>query len=83
MAVVKGIGRVTMAVAAVLLVGIGASMKVGIAALDSEKGSSNFLILNCFLLVWWLTFLLLFLESPVFFLGVCAFTSGAMVGLVG
>ena len=74
-------GRAAMVVAAVL---VGASMKVVIVALDSKEGSSNFLILNCFLLAWWFTFLLLFLESLVFFfLGVSAFTSGDMMGLLG
>ena len=41
---------IAVVVAAVLVVVIGASVKEGIAALDSEKGSSNFLILTYFLL---------------------------------
>ena len=45
-AVVEGTGRGAVVVAAVLAVGIDASMKVVIAALGSEKVSSNFLILN-------------------------------------
>ena len=82
-AVVKGTCRIAVAMAAVLVVGVGASMKVGIAALDSEKDSSNFLILNCFQLAWWFTLLLLFIESLVFFfLGVCAFTNSDLVGLL-
>ena len=64
--------------------GIGPSMKVSIAALDSEKGSSNFLILNCFLLAWSFTFLHLFFASLVsVFFEVCAFVNGDMVGLLG
>ena len=52
MMMVKGPSRVAVVVAVVLVVGTGVSVKVDIDALDSEKGSSNFLILNCFLLAW-------------------------------
>ena len=83
-AMVVGTSRVAVVVAAVIVVGIGASMNVGIAALENEKGSSNFLILNCFLLAWWFTFLHLFFASLVLlFLGVCASTNGDLVGLLG
>ena len=79
-----GTGRFAVMVVAVFVVSIDTSVKVGITALDSEKGSSNCLNLYCLLLAWWFTFLILFFGFLVFFvLGVCEFENGDIVGLSG